>query len=236
MRMDPPVSVPTDAEAHAFGDGGGRPAARAAGRSRRIDRVADGAERGLVAGGAERELVQVGLADDDRAGVAQPAARPGRRRRDRRPAPSTPAVVGVPATSTRSLTVIGMPCSGPRYRPRRSRCRRGGLRERRLAHEQRERVQLAAASTRRAQSRTRSVAETARCANERARHRRWRDLERPLSSVSSPASGGDVSPAAASRGAAPRSSAPAFRAAASLRAARGARRRRSRRRARIQRS
>ena len=67
--MDPPVSVPTDAK-H-------MPSAIAAadppldpGRSRHVDRIANGAECRLIAGGAERELVQVGLADDDGAGAA----------------------------------------------------------------------------------------------------------------------------------------------------------------------
>jgi hypothetical protein len=72
MRIEPPVSVPTEPNP--------MPSSTAARsrrsirrRSRPIDRVGDRAEGGLVAGRAERELVQVGLADDDRAGFAQAA-------------------------------------------------------------------------------------------------------------------------------------------------------------------
>ena len=84
------------AEAHALGHRCRRTAARSACRPRGIDRITDRTERGLVAGRAERELVQVRFADDDRPGVAQPAhdgcvrrrgacrhSRPGRRRRAR---------------------------------------------------------------------------------------------------------------------------------------------------------
>ena len=70
-------------------------------------------ECGLFAGRAERELVQVGLADDDRARLAQPGD-------DRgvsdgcRGGTADPDVVGVPATSTRSLTEIGNAVQRPR--------------------------------------------------------------------------------------------------------------------------
>ena len=113
MRIEPPVSVPTDAEAHAFEQRDRRAAARAAGRSRRIARMPHGAERRLLARRAERELVQVGLADDDGARLAQ-ARDDGASASGCRGGTADPAVVGVPATSTRSFTEIGMPCSGPR--------------------------------------------------------------------------------------------------------------------------
>ena len=73
-----------------------------------------GSERGFLAGRAERELVQVGLADDDGARIAQSGH--DRRVAAGQPAaePPIPDVVGVPATSIRSFTEIGMPCSGPR--------------------------------------------------------------------------------------------------------------------------
>ena len=97
MRIEPPVSVPTEPK-H-------MPVEQRRPPSRRSIRPADrdgstgwrtGAERGLVAGRPERELVQVGLADDDRAGLAQPPhdRRVGRRRS--RAGTSEPAVVGVP--------------------------------------------------------------------------------------------------------------------------------------------
>ena len=47
-------------------------AARAAGNAARVVRIARRAERGVVVGDAVRELVQVGLAEDERAGVEQP--------------------------------------------------------------------------------------------------------------------------------------------------------------------
>ena len=71
----------------------------------------------FVARRAERELVQIGLADD-----ARRRLRAGASRRSRRPAPICPArtrdaaVVGEPLTSIRSLTEIVRPCSGPRDR------------------------------------------------------------------------------------------------------------------------
>src|SRR5690606_6514282 len=56
----------------AIEDRRGRTAGRAAGGPVHVERVADGPERGVFAGRAEGELVQVGLAEKDGAGRAQP--------------------------------------------------------------------------------------------------------------------------------------------------------------------
>ena len=76
-------------EAHALDERHGGAAARSAGRSRRIERMTHGSERRLLAGRAEGELVEIGLADEDRAGLAQPRddrrVRAGIARRQRRP-------------------------------------------------------------------------------------------------------------------------------------------------------
>src|SRR6185436_5245862 len=50
----------------------GRPARRSARRSRGIEWMVDGTVRGVFVRRAEGELVQVGLADEDGAGRAQP--------------------------------------------------------------------------------------------------------------------------------------------------------------------
>ena len=71
MRIDPPVSVPSVASAMPGGDARRRSAARAAGRARRIVRIARRTERRVLVRRAERELVQVGLADEHRAGLPQ---------------------------------------------------------------------------------------------------------------------------------------------------------------------
>ncbi len=79
------------AERHAGGDGDRGPAAGAAGRAHGIDRVAREAVARILGGRAERELVEVGLAHEDRARVAQVGrdVRVGRRGDDRG-APATP--------------------------------------------------------------------------------------------------------------------------------------------------
>ena len=61
------------------GHRGRRPAGRAAGDPAQVPRVAAGPEGGVLGGGAHGELVHVGLADDDRAGLPQPPGH-GRRR------------------------------------------------------------------------------------------------------------------------------------------------------------
>ena len=71
MRIDPPVSRADRRPPHAGGDGRGRSAARSAGRSAWVARIVNGPECRFVARRAERELVQVGFADDDGAGLAQ---------------------------------------------------------------------------------------------------------------------------------------------------------------------
>ena len=57
---------------HPGGDACRRSAARAAGRARRVVRVAGRAERGFVVRRAECKLVEVGLADDHRPRIARP--------------------------------------------------------------------------------------------------------------------------------------------------------------------
>ena len=70
------------AERHAGRDRGRRSAARSARRSRRVVRIARRAEARVFAGRPERELVEVGLADEHRAGFAQAARDDGIRRGD----------------------------------------------------------------------------------------------------------------------------------------------------------
>ncbi len=72
----------------------GRPAARPARRRGRVPRVARRAERRVLGRRSHRELVAVGLADDDGAGRLEPRRRRWRRRAGRSPRGSaTPAVV-----------------------------------------------------------------------------------------------------------------------------------------------
>ena len=100
----------------AGGDRDRRSAARPARRARRIPRVARRAEGRVLGRRAHRELVAVGLADDDGAGRA--------RRRSTTVASygghvaargsSTTAVVGTPRVQMLSLSATGTPASGPR--------------------------------------------------------------------------------------------------------------------------
>ena len=69
-------------ERHAGRDADRRSAARSAWRSRRIVRVARRPERRVLVGRAERELVQVGLADEHRAGLRRCAIAGASRLRD----------------------------------------------------------------------------------------------------------------------------------------------------------
>ena len=62
-------------DAHSRGDGGRRSTARAARRARDVVRIVHRAVRRFFARGAERELVEVGLADQHRAGLAQALTR-----------------------------------------------------------------------------------------------------------------------------------------------------------------
>ena len=85
---------------------------------RRIVGVADRAADGADAEVAERKLVEVGLAEDDRAARAS-CRRPRANRAaagDRRSA-RDPPVVGSPSASMLSLKTIGTPWNGPRTRP-----------------------------------------------------------------------------------------------------------------------
>ena len=77
MRTEPPVSVPTDAKHIPSTSATAEPPLDPPGDRERIARVPHRPERGLFARRAERKLVQVGLADDDGACLAQ-ARRRGR--------------------------------------------------------------------------------------------------------------------------------------------------------------
>ncbi len=70
------------------------------------------AVRRAGAGQAGGELVEVRLADEQRAGVEQPAHHRSVLRPARYPKSGQPAVVAMPATSMLSLTANGMPYSG----------------------------------------------------------------------------------------------------------------------------
>ena len=98
--------------------GGARTAARAAGIARRIVRVAGLPAERAHRDDAGRQLVQVRLADDDRARRSQPR----HLKRVALPAGASASaiddpVVGMSEVSKLSLTTIGMPCSGPRTFP-----------------------------------------------------------------------------------------------------------------------
>ena len=121
MRIEPAPSEPSAAPTRPGGDRGAAAAAGAAGGALQIPGVARGAERGCLGERPDAQLGHVGLADHDRAGLAQAAhdlgvgARPGRRARWCRSA------VTSPATSMSSLTAIGTPSSGrPPPAPRRA--------------------------------------------------------------------------------------------------------------------
>ena len=97
----------------AAGQGDRVAAGAAAGDQRRVERVDRRAEVRVDAGAAAGQLVQVGLAHDG--GVGGPQAGQARRVRQRRRGqvgqhPRQPAVVGVPATSMRSLMATRGPC------------------------------------------------------------------------------------------------------------------------------
>ena len=130
-RPDPAVSVPSAEVGRADGDRDGRARARPAGDVVGRVRVAARAERRARADEAGRELVEVGLADDDRARVDERLHRGRARRRVDERTPGWPAVVGMPATSMLSFTATVQPESGSSpvesraARARRRRRRRG---------------------------------------------------------------------------------------------------------------
>ncbi len=119
IRMDPPVSVPIDASPMPRDHRHARSAAGSAGRPREIARIAHGTERAVLRRGAERELVKVGLADENRAGGLQ-ARGDGRvgLRDVLRPAPWMRRSSAGRRRRSRSLSEIGMPCRAPRAWPR----------------------------------------------------------------------------------------------------------------------
>ena len=102
----------------AGGHRGGAAPARAAGDATRVVRVAGGAERRVLGRAAHGELVEVGLADRDRAGrraarsttVASYGGRHPSRIRDEQ-------VVGMPRVQRLSLSATGTPASGPGSSP-----------------------------------------------------------------------------------------------------------------------
>ena len=115
-RRDPdrPATVAADTDRHHAGrDRHGGAAARATGRVPGLPRVARVAAVDRLGVGPLAELRHPGLADDDRAGGAQPAHElaVGRQRASSSTRP--PKVVTHPATSISSLIAIGTPCSGP---------------------------------------------------------------------------------------------------------------------------
>ena len=71
MRIDPPVSVPIDAHPIPAATAAAEPPLEPPGDRLWIVRIAHRSKRRFVARRAEREFVEVGLADDDRAGLAQ---------------------------------------------------------------------------------------------------------------------------------------------------------------------
>ena len=73
-RIDPPVSDPSASGTMRAATAAARSAARSAGRARHVPRILRRAERGVLGGRAHRELVEVGLADDDRAGLLRGAS------------------------------------------------------------------------------------------------------------------------------------------------------------------
>ena len=99
------------------GDRDAGAAARAAGDARRIVGIAGRAERGVVVGHAVGELVQVGLAEHDRAGVEQRCTT-GALRFGRLLAQAGRAAGGRHhrRVSILSLRASGTPCSGPSRR------------------------------------------------------------------------------------------------------------------------
>ena len=120
LRIEPPVSVPRRERHHAGRDAGARPGRRAAGHVIAVPRIARRRIRQVESGSAVSELVQRELAEQDRAGAAQPASPPPHR------AFATCfamifewQVVRSPATSMMSFSATGTPCSGPRMRPAR---------------------------------------------------------------------------------------------------------------------
>ena len=99
-------------------DAGAGTGGRAAGMVRRVPRIARRRERQVEARPADGELVRGELAEDDRAGLAQLARSPPRRRLATLSSRIFEwQVVGRPATSMMSLMPTGTPCSGPRTRP-----------------------------------------------------------------------------------------------------------------------
>ena len=104
----------------ARGNGDGRAAARAAGDAMhgRVPGVPRRAHRRVAAPASEGELDHVRLAERDHPGGDQALRPPSPCHSERRPIQLfEPAVVCRPSISSRSLSAIGRPCSGPRDVP-----------------------------------------------------------------------------------------------------------------------
>ena len=125
LRMLAARSDPSASGDEPAGDGCRRAAAGAARRAREVVGVARRAEDGVEGLRAGAELRRVRLAEDDRAGARAAARRRARPRSGRgRGRSASRTSCACPAVSTRSLTAIGSPWSGPsvvvaRERPRR---------------------------------------------------------------------------------------------------------------------
>ena len=72
MRIDPPVSVPIDPQPMPAATAAAEPPLEPPGERARVARVVHGPECRFIARRAQRELVKVGFAEDDGAGLAQP--------------------------------------------------------------------------------------------------------------------------------------------------------------------
>ena len=72
MRIDPPVSVPSEAKHIPSCSATAAPELEPPAERVAIERILHGTEGRFIAGGAERKLVEIGLADQHRAGLTQP--------------------------------------------------------------------------------------------------------------------------------------------------------------------
>ena len=137
MRIEPAPSEAVRRAARPAATAARAAAARAAGRAVRVPRVAGHAPGGRLGGAHDRQLGQVGLADDHRAGAAQPRAR------SRRPAVAGPPWAAVPWVGDLaghvlvSFTATGTPSSGRSSRRPRARVGLVGLGQRPLGHHRR---------------------------------------------------------------------------------------------------
>ena len=116
MRIEPPASDPPP-PAERRGDGGRRPARRAAWRPCRIPRVDGGAERRVARRGRVPELRRHRLADHDPAGRERPLDDDGVVSGTCPANRVDPKLVSIPRVGVRSLMATGTPCSAPSGSP-----------------------------------------------------------------------------------------------------------------------